>query len=205
MRKKIFFVLFIGLFLLTNAGWGEEYKGEYEVIGDLTKLKGLKQVEIEEFFNFSCGHCYGFQKEFEKLKEKYKEKLIYKGKPIFWGNQTPFPAMAYMIAIEKGKGEIAKKEIFDSNFRLGADVFDLRTIGFIIRSLGIADEFEKEKQEGRVKKMVDDVQKLANQYGVKETPTVVINGILKVSPSISKGDVKKMTENLDMIIGDILK
>ncbi|MDP7552944.1 MAG: disulfide bond formation protein DsbA, partial [Nitrospinaceae bacterium] len=45
---------------------------------------------------------------------------------------------------------------------------------------------------------------LAKKYNANETPTLILNGVLKVAPSLSGGDVDKMTENLDLIIEDIL-
>ena len=45
---------------------------------------------------------------------------------------------------------------------------------------------------------------LANKYNANETPTIILNKVLKVTPSISGGTTEMMTENLELIIGDIL-
>ncbi len=46
---------------------------------------------------------------------------------------------------------------------------------------------------------------LARHYETNETPTVIINETLKVTPSISGGSVDKMTDNLEVIFNSILK
>jgi protein-disulfide isomerase len=45
---------------------------------------------------------------------------------------------------------------------------------------------------------------LASKYKASETPTIIINDVIKVTPRIAGGDVEKMTENLDLIISKLL-
>ena len=45
---------------------------------------------------------------------------------------------------------------------------------------------------------------LAKKFNANETPTIILNSVLKVTPTISGGTIDKMTENLELIIGDIL-
>ena len=83
----------------------EVIRGKYEVIGDINKLKGVKTIKMLEFFNYSCGHCYKFLETSKKLRAKFKDKLHHKKYPIYWGNQTPYPAKAFYIADELGLEE----------------------------------------------------------------------------------------------------
>ena len=46
---------------------------------------------------------------------------------------------------------------------------------------------------------------LAKKYKANETPTIIINDVLKVAPRITKGNVDDMTANLEVIFNDILK
>ena len=46
---------------------------------------------------------------------------------------------------------------------------------------------------------------LAKKYKANETPTIIINDVLKVAPSTTKGNVDDMTANLETIFDDILK
>jgi len=46
--------------------------------------------------------------------------------------------------------------------------------------------------------------KLAESYNVVETPTIIINGNLKVTPSIAGGGVESMVIDLDTIIGSFV-
>jgi protein-disulfide isomerase len=46
---------------------------------------------------------------------------------------------------------------------------------------------------------------LAKQFNANETPTIIVNEALKVTPSIAGGNVDAMTDNLDIIFQDLLK
>jgi thiol:disulfide interchange protein DsbA len=183
---------------------GDKIRGKYEVIGSLDKLKGAKQVEMLEFFNYSCGHCYHFLTAVKKLHNKYKDKLFHKKYPIYWGEQTTFPAKAYYITDELGIEEKFTQELFDTNFKLHINIFQPR----VIQRLSMHYKIEDEMRAGMKSKAIEDKLNkslaLAKKYNANETPTLILNGVLKVAPSLSGGDVDKMTENLDLIIEDIL-
>ena len=64
--RQALLVLLILLITTPNIAFATEIKGKYEVIGTIEKLKGVKQIEMMEFFNYSCGHCYQFLKTSKK-------------------------------------------------------------------------------------------------------------------------------------------
>ena len=49
----------------------EKIGGKYEIIGDISKLKDIKTITMQEFFNYSCGHCYRFLETSKKLRAKF--------------------------------------------------------------------------------------------------------------------------------------
>ena len=203
---KFVLAIFLSLnFLVPVAALaGDKIRGEYEVIGDLKKLKGAKSIELQEFFNFSCGHCYRFLETSKDLKSKYKDKLHHKKFPIYWGNQTPYPSMAFYITDGLGMEEKFTQELFDTNFKLNINIFQHRVIKFLAKDHGIEKEMETGMTSAKIKAKVQNCLDLAKKYNANETPTLIINGVLKVTPSMSKGDVDKMTKNLDLIFQDVL-
>ena len=179
-------------------------KGKYQVLGKADGLKGAKQIEMIEFFNYSCGHCYKFLKASEKLHKKYKGKLLHKKSPIYWGQQTPYPAMAYYIADEQGVEKKFTQELFDTNFQLNVNIFQPRVLKLLAKDHGIEKEMMDGMQSAVIKAKVQNSLALAKQYKANETPTVIINETLRVTPSISGGSIEMMTENLDVIFNSIL-
>ena len=204
--KKVSAVLLVVLFLL--PGWvqaDEKIRGKYEVIGDINKLKDVKTIKMVEFFNYSCGHCYRFLETSKRLRSKFKDKLHHKKFPIYWGNQTAYPAMAFYIADELGVEEEFTQELFDTSFKLNINIFQPKVIKFLARDFKISKEMTKGMQAASIKAKTDRSLELAKEFNATETPTIIINDVLKVAPSMTNGSTEEMTDNLMTIFEDILK
>ena len=200
--KKLLLVLFIAILLSPVKSFGlDRLPGKYELVGDIKNALGKDRVTMIEFFNFSCGHCYKFLSTFPRTQQKFGNKLVHKKIPIYWGKQTPFPAIAYYLAEEKGKGEEVLHSIFDANFQGGAQIFDPRVVNFIMSESGISADV---RNQNDLNAKVTEGIRLAFKYQANETPTIILNDVIKVTPRIVGGDVGKMTENLDLIISKLL-
>ena len=204
MKKVSSLLLAVFLFLPAWAQADGKIRGKYEVIGDINKLKNVKTIEMSEFFNYSCGHCYKFLETSKRLRSKFKDKLLHKKFPIYWGNQTAFPAMAFYIADELGVEEEFTQELFDTSFKLGVDIFQPKVIKFLARDFKIGKEMTEGMQSASIKTKTDRSLKLAKQYKANETPTIIINDTLKVAPSMTNGSTEEMTDNLELIFTAIL-
>jgi thiol:disulfide interchange protein DsbA len=204
MRSVLIILVSLTLWIPGPATAGDKIRGKYKVIGSLEKLKGAGQIEIMEFFNYSCGHCYRFLETSKRLRDKYKDKLHHKKYPIFWGDQTPYPAMAYYISDELGVEEKFTQDLFDTNFKMNINIFQTRVIRFLAKDFGIEKEFDDGMQSQEINAKVQESLALAKEFNADETPTIIINKVLKVAPSMTEGDVNAMTDNLDLIFQDIL-
>ncbi len=208
LKKSVLKVLILLLAIcstLPNFALAEDkIKGKYEVIGSIEKLKGAKQVEMTEFFNYSCGHCYRFLETSKKLHAKFKDKLYHKKYPIYWGQQTASPAKAFYITDELGLEEKFTQELFDTNFKLQINIFQSRVIQRLSQHYKIEQEIRDGMKSPVIEAKVNESLALANKYNANETPTIILNKALKITPSISGGTTEMMTENLELIIGDIL-
>jgi thiol:disulfide interchange protein DsbA len=179
-------------------------EGKYQLVGKADGLKGAKQIEMIEFFNYSCGHCYKFLETSKRLHEKYKGKLLHKKSPIYWGQQNPYPAMAFYISDEQGVEKKFTQELFDTNFKLQINIFQPRVIKLLAKDYGIEKEMTEGMRNPTIKTKVERSLEMAKQYKANETPTVIINETLKVTPSISGGSVDLMTKNLEVIFDSML-
>jgi protein dithiol oxidoreductase (disulfide-forming) len=202
---KVSAILMMVLFLL--PGWvqaDDKIRGKYEVIGDINKLKNVKTIQMSEFFNYSCGHCYRFLEASKRLHTKFKDKLLHKKYPIYWGDQTAYPAMAFYIADELGVEKEITQELFDTNFKLNINIFQAKVIKYIASEFKISKEMTEGMQSASIKAKTNHSLELAKQFKANETPTIIINDVLKVVPSLTNGSIDEMTDNLEIIFDDIL-
>ena len=159
---------------------------------------------MTEFFNYSCGHCYKFLETSKKLHAKFKDKLYHKKYPIYWGQQTALPAKAFYITDKLGLEEKFTQELFNANFKLNINIFQPRIIQGLSRQYKIEQEIRDGMKDPAIEAKVNESLALAKKYNANETPTIILNKVLKITPSISGGTTEMMTENLELIIGDIL-
>ena len=204
MKQAAAILLAIFFLLPGMVSADEKIRGKYEVIGDINKLKGAKTIKMLEFFNYSCGHCYKFLEASKKLHSKFKDKLHHKKYPIYWGNQTAYPAMAFYIADDLGLEEEFTQELFDTNFKLSINIFQPKVIRFLAKEFKIEKEMKAGMQSASIKAKTDESLAMAKKFKANETPTIIINDVLKVAPSLTKGNVDDMTANLEVIFEAIL-
>jgi predicted DsbA family dithiol-disulfide isomerase len=112
--------------------------------------------------------------------------------------------MAFYISDEQGVEKKFTQEMFDTNFQLNVNIFQPRVLKLLAKDYGIEKEMMEGMQSASIKAKVQNSLALAQQYKANETPTVIINETLRVTPSISGGSVELMTDNLEVIFDSIL-
>ncbi|MBI5186167.1 MAG: thioredoxin domain-containing protein [Nitrospinae bacterium] len=205
------FVFFlIHFFLPPDALAGEnEDKGgpkeKYKIIGDINEAGRVRPVEVVKYFNYSCSHCYRFFQGEGQLLKRFGSEIRYSKVPIFWGKQTPYPAAAYYYALKNGKGEEINKAIFEAHFEKDLDVFDLKVLSVILQEHGLpvsinGEDWVKSKE---LRDQVEAGMQAADRYDVRETPSIVINGVIKVMPEHTGGDMPKILKRVEEAVVDL--
>jgi thiol:disulfide interchange protein DsbA len=167
------------------------------------------KVKIIEFLKFNCGHCYSLNSQIPALKKKYGDRLKITYIPMLWkgvkGDLTFKKSIeAYILAERMGKGEEMKDALFKAMFVDNRDITSELQLGDIGKSVGLGDEFITALKNGDATDEADANIKLAESVPVDETPTIIINGNLKVTSSMTNGDATQMVTNIDTIINSLL-
>jgi protein dithiol oxidoreductase (disulfide-forming) len=181
---------------------GQELQGAYEAIGPVPKPHSLKVVHLEEFLNFTCPHCNNFREVAKPLFEKYGTRVKRTYVPILFRGQTDDPLRLYFIAERAGRAEEVNELIFDATFRYGVNIYDPKIVGYLARSAGLADQFQQEAHAKWVDEKIQQAAVLADHYGVEATPTVVLDGSLRLVP---RTGMQEFVGNLDQLIQELLK
>ncbi|RMF90759.1 MAG: hypothetical protein D6733_02925 [Methanobacteriota archaeon] len=176
-------------------------KGKFILFSELPNTHEKGKVKIVEYFDFYCPHCYRFHTErWPALKQKYGDRveLVDYGFPL--RDSSIPPIEAYEIARDLGKGE----EMKDAMFRAiheegGADISNTETLADIAESVGIDREVFTKALTSRsaLPEINKHVRTALNDYKVDSTPTLIIDGNIKVTDS--------SVENLEKIIDSILE
>jgi predicted DsbA family dithiol-disulfide isomerase len=117
--------------------------------------------------------------------------------PINFPKQSTKSVEAYIIAKQMGKGDEMYGALFTAGFEKNMDIMESTiAIETVASSIGLGPDFNQKFESGAATKEALDNLKLANNYKVDGTPTVIINGNLMVVPTT--------IANLDTVIGSIL-
>lgn len=192
-------------FLLALSGPGSVYgqlDGKFDIVGAVPEKYSLKIVVLEEFLNFTCPHCNNFRNASKPIFEKYGDRIRRINRPILFKGQPDHPLRLYFIAEKVGRSHEIKEMIFDAAFKYGVNIYDPKVVGYLARSAGLHQEYDRDSQADWVTSKIQESHRLADQFGVSATPTLVLNGALRLVPSTG---MQVYVNNLDRLIAQMLK
>ena len=173
-------LLTLGILISFSISANEKIRGHYKLVGNKPESKSIKKIVFEEFINFGCSHCNKLHKASKEFRNKFADQIEFVDIPIVFKGQDDSPLRLYYVARKIGKGNLIKDELFNASFIHGVNVFDPGVTNYLARSLGISKEFQKEKDLQWVNQLIRDGERKSLIYGVRGTPTVIIQQALKM-------------------------
>ena len=188
------------LFILTGIAHADgKYPGKYRLMEE-PEIHTKGKVVLLEFADFYCPHCHMFENNVgAQLKKEFGDNLEIRmvGFPVMRG-KLPTAFEMYEQAREMGKGSEMKAILFRSIHKEQIHIFDRNLRGLLIREVGLnVKEFEAGMATGKPYKNLEKGKKWGERIGVTRTPTIVLNGNIRVD-NIG-------IDNLRTIIKGILK
>lgn len=178
-----------------------DLEGRFEAIGPVPAEDSLETVVFEEYLNFTCPHCNNFRKAAKPLFDKYGEQVRHVRVPILFRGQQDHVIRLYYIAEREGQAERVKDMIFDAVFQYGVNINDPAVVNYLARSAGLGDAYQEQREQDWVDRKVRESRERAAAAGVRATPTVVLQGALKLTP---ERGMDAYVNNLDSLIGQLL-
>jgi len=173
-------LLVLGIFLSFSISANEKIRGHYKLVGNKPESKSIKKVIYEEFINFGCSHCNKLHKASKDFRKKFANQIEFVDIPIVFKGQDDSPLRLYYVARKIGKGDLIKDELFKASFIHGVNVFDPGITNYLAQSMGIRNEFREEKDQQWVNQLIRNGERKSLIYGVRGTPTVIIQQALKM-------------------------
>lgn len=131
-------------------------------------------VTIVQFFDYSCGYCKMAQGHVEKLLSEDKNvRLVYKDLPIL-GDGSVKMAEAGLASVSQGKYQAFHNALMKLQKRpTEADVME------VAKSVGLdVEKLKKDMTSEKIKKIIESNRALAEELGIRGTPSFVIGGKL---------------------------
>jgi protein-disulfide isomerase len=206
VTRRWFLIAIVGALVVLGAGslQAAPLTGKYAVVANKTEPAphSADVVVVEEFLNFSCPHCNDFREEAKPIFAKYGKRLKLVRVPILFRGQQDAALRLFYIAQARGQESEMDQALFDARFRYGVDNFDVQVVNYLARSNGLEEAYEKDAASEWVGRRISDGISRADTYGVEATPTLVLQGSLRLVPDSTMAD---FVANLDKLVGQLLK
>lgn len=174
--------------------------GKYELLKEPSTHQAGK-VKLTEFADFYCPHCHAFEQALVPLIEKEfsgKVEVNMVGFPVM-GGKLPTAFEMYEQARAMGKGVEMKKVLFRTIHKDRLHILDRMIRETLIAEVGLDPvPFEAGLASGKPAEALQAGRKWGERVKVQSTPTVVLDGNIKV-----EGE-NLNPENLKTVIASIL-
>ncbi|WHZ17653.1 MAG: hypothetical protein OJF52_004505 [Nitrospira sp.] len=192
-------VLAADWFAGTAAAGKTELKGTFELLKDEPSTHKPGKVQLVEFADFYCPHCHRFDGEGLAILEKEfgnKLDVVMVGYPVIPG-KLPTAFDMYEQAKTMGKGNEMKRALFRTIHKDKIGIIDRAIREVLIREVGLDPvAFEAGLSSAKPAKAFEDGRKWGDRIKIQQTPTVLLDGNIKVE--------QIDPDNLKVIIHSIL-
>ena len=180
-----------------------DIQGKFEIVTGELSTHTPGKVKVMEFADFYCPHCHQFDETgLPLLVKEFGSKLevTMVGFPVIRG-KLPTPFDMYEQAKMMGKGNEMKTVLFRTIHKDKIDgVLDRSIREVLIREVGLDPKaFEDGMAGGKPAKAVEDGKRWAERIKVSSTPSILLDGNIKVD------GVNMTPDNVIMIIRSILE
>jgi thiol:disulfide interchange protein DsbA len=191
-----------GMLALAGVGMAAmpELKGKYELLKDEPSTHQPGKVKLVEFADFYCPHCHRFDGEGLPILEKEfgnRLETTMVGYPVIAG-KLPTAFDMYEQAKLMGKGNEMKRVLFRTIHKdKVTGILDRTLRQALIREVGLDPKaFEEGLGSAKPAKLFEEGRKWGDRIQVQQTPTVLLDGNIKVE--------QIDPENLKVVIQSIL-
>lgn len=159
---------------------------DYLVLKTPVPTEGGGKVEVLEFFQYSCPHCYAYDPYLTAWRKKLPSDVDYKRIPIAWDNST-LPHVKIYYALETlGKLEEMHPKVFAAIQKNRQPLLNPEQITEFMAANGIdAKQWTDAYNSFSVNARANRAGQVWRAYKVDGTPTVGVDGKFATAPSMT--------------------
>lgn len=159
------------------------------------------QLEVLEFFAYSCGHCNAFEPAIDAWQKKLPRDVLFRRIPVAFREDLAIHQKLYFTIEAMGLVEQLHHKVFTAihSERKRLDTAD--QIGAFAASHGAdRNRFVQTLDSFGVAAKVKQASALVNGYGIEGTPSIGVNGRWLTSGSMAGSNLKSL-EVAEYLVG----
>ncbi len=165
------------------------------------------KVEVLEFFQYSCGHCYDLEPTMAAWKKKAPKDVEFRYVPTVWDESRKPQARLYYTLEALGLLDALHDKVYEAIHEKQIKLYAERPAldKWIAAQPGVdAKKFAETYDSFGVNNKVERAAQLTRNYRISGTPTVIVNGKYATGPSNAvvgnSVDYAKFTRTLDDLV-----
>lgn len=175
---------------------GEDYKR----IEPAVRTDNPDKVEVVEIFGYWCQHCASMETYIQPWKKSLGEQAYFKPVPVIFRSNQEELAKAYYVAEALGVTDETHVALFNLIHKQNQTINDKEGMQAFFANYGVdAEQFEKAYTSFSVNSQLSLAKKRARDYGIRVTPTLVVNGKYLITSETAGGQAE-MLDVVDYLI-----
>jgi thiol:disulfide interchange protein DsbA len=160
---------------------------DYELVSPAQPTTDPAKVEVVEAFWYGCPHCYRFQPFIDRWQVAKPENVNYVRLPAVLNESWVLHTRAYYAAEALGVTDKIHADLFHAIHRDKRRFDTEQSLMEFFAARGVSeDQFRSAFHSFAVDGKVQRARQLTQRYGLEGTPSVVINGKYRTSPSMTR-------------------
>lgn len=179
---------------------GIDPTGKYELVKPPQPTDTPDKVEVVEVFWYGCPHCFTFLPAMEQYAKGKPDYVAVRHMPAIFRDSWVEHARAFYTADLLGVQERIHRPLFEA-IHVGKQRLDTREdLMKFFEQHGVSNgDFNKTYDSFAVQTLMRKSQVMQQRYGVRGTPTVIVNGKYRVSGSLA-GSPQNMIKVIEALV-----
>jgi thiol:disulfide interchange protein DsbA len=178
--KQVFAVL--ALLCASYAHAAVEEGRDYKLLNPALPTSTGAKIEVLEFFFYGCSHCYHLHPFMSEWEKKIPKDVQLKYVPVIFHESAEPMARAYYAVESLGQLNKLHDALFQSVNVMNADMSDEASISNFVSKYGVDKaKFGAAYNSFAMQNKISRSNQMVQSYGIRGTPTVVVDGKYTIS------------------------
>ena len=200
--QTFFIVMFLSC-SLNGYGQIERFVAgtHYQELANPVNTNDSAKVEVIEAFWYGCSHCFRFEPLIVNWEENAPDYVDFQRFPALWNGLMKVHAQVYYAAEALDAVETLHEHIFNAINVERNMLQNDQQISALFEEHGIsAADFERAFNSFSVRTKVNQAEKRMNDYGIRSTPNMIVNGKYLVTTSENVRTQQEMLDIVDFLV-----
>ncbi len=176
--KKLLVLLLLSFMAFSAAAAVELKEGvNYNTIYPAPPPGTGNEVEVVEFFMFTCPHCNNLNPKLQEWKKKLPENVKFKHIPAMFGGLANLHAKTYFALEVMGEADRLTNPFFDAIHKQKRRLRNAKEIDAFLKQHNVdLDKFHAALNSFTVQTKANRAAALMRRYGIRSVPSLVVDG-----------------------------